>query len=128
LRVWLPPEVYLHARDLALREADRWRATFRIPARPPEYSPTARAVHLVQSVFPDPWRACPIWVGTTWSVRAYPRLKIELMAADEQEATEWLRRRLPKHVSVHLPTQIEFERRGIVASAGIHRLKRVSGF
>ena len=128
LKIWLPPEVYVHNRELALREASRWRSTFRIPPEPPLFSPQARTLHLLQTVFPDPWRACPVWVGVTWSVRSYPRLEIELMPADEREAADWLRRRTPKRLHVDRPGQVEFERRAVLASAGILRVKRVSGF
>ena len=127
LRIWIPPEVYLQ-RDLALREAARWRATLRLPDAPPVFSPTARCLHLPQTLFPEPWRACPVRVGVTWNVRSYPRLKIELMAADEQEAADWLRRRTPKGVDVDRRDQVEFQRRGALASAGVFRVKRVMGF
>lgn len=127
LEVWLPPEVYLQ-RELAARESDRWRDTFRLPAAPPKFSPKARCLHLVRSVFPEPWRACPVWVGVTWSERSYPRLKIDLRPADEQEAALWLRRRTPKGIEVKRPGQVQFDRRGILSSAGIFRVKRVMGF
>jgi len=127
LRVWLPPEVYLQ-RDLADRESARWRTTFRLPAAPPEFSPTARCLHLIPTMFPEPWRACPVRVGVTWSVRSYPRLRIELMAADEQEAADWLRRRTPKSVDVDRQEQVAFQRRGVLACAGVFRVKRVLGF
>lgn len=79
-------------------------------------------------MFPEPWRACPVRVGVAWSVRSYPRLKIELMAADEQEAADWLRRRTPKGMEVERRDQVEFLRRGVLASAGVFRVKRVAGF
>lgn len=79
-------------------------------------------------MFPEPWRACPVWVGVTWSVRSYPRPKIELMVADEQEAADWLRERAPKGTEVDRPGHIEFQRRGVLASAGVFRVKRVMGF
>lgn len=126
LRVWLPPEVYLQ-RDTALREAQRWRATFDIPVEPPEFSPRSRALQLFETLFPEPWRACPVWVGVSWSVRTYPRLRIELMAADEHEAADWLRRRVPKAKYADRPGQVEFERREVRSSAGILRVKRVIG-
>jgi hypothetical protein len=88
LRIWIPPEVYLVG-DLAEREASRWREALRLPRQPGTFSQNARALHLVESMFPEQWRACPVWVGVTWSSRSFPRLKIELMAADEDEATEW---------------------------------------
>jgi hypothetical protein len=79
-------------------------------------------------MFPEPWRACPVRVGLTWSVRSYPLPKIELMAADEQEAVHWLRRRLPKGMEDQHRDQVEFLRRGVLSSAGIFRVKRVMGF
>lgn len=128
LTVWLPPEVYLHRRDLAQREMARWREILHIPTEPPEFSPRARVLHLVRASFPEPWRAGPVWVGVRWSVRSYPRLKIELMAADEQGAADWLRQRVPKKLSLQSPGEIEFERRGVPTSVGVFRVKRVSGF
>lgn len=127
LRLWLPPEVYLN-RDLAVREAARWQNTFRIPAESRALSPNGRVLHLVQTSFPEPWRACPVWVGVSWNERSYPRLKIDLMAADESEATAWLRRRTPKASRIDGPGQVEFARRGIRASVGVFRVKRVMGF
>lgn len=128
LRVWLPPEVYVHDRETAIREARRWSAMLRIPLEPSDYSPRSKSLRLIQMVFPDPWRACPVWVGITWSVRSYPRMKAELMAADDEEAAAWLRRRVPRSIAVDRPDQVEFERRGHLASAGIFRVKRVVGF
>lgn len=55
-------------------------------------------------------------------------MRTELMAADEMEATAWLRRRVPKSLLVDGPDQVEFERRGHLASVGIFRVKRVTGF
>ncbi len=127
LKVWLPPELYLQ-RELAARESERWRSILRLPATPPEFSVRARCLHLIETMFPEPWRACPVRVGFTWSVRSYPLSKIELMAADEQEAIDWLRRRTPRAIEVEHRDQVEFIRRGISASAGIFRVKRVMGF
>jgi len=127
LRVWLPPDVYL-THDLAARESARWRTTFRLPASPREFSPLVRCLHMTQTLFPEPWRACPVWVGVTWSVRSYPSLKIELMAADEEEAADWLRRQIPKRMKVDRPGHVEFLRRGVSTSAGAFRVKRVMGF
>ena len=128
LRVWLPPEVYVHDRDTAVREARRWCSMLRIPLEPGPYSPRAKALHLIQMVFPDPWRACPVWIGITWSVKSYPAMKTELMAADESEAAAWLRRRGPKSAITDGTDQVEFERRGSLTSAGVFRVKRVTGF
>lgn len=127
LNVWLPPEVYL-GRDLAVREVARWRATFRVPKALGELSSRARAIHLLPSVFPEPWRACPVWFGMSWSERSYPRMRFELMAADESEATAWLRKRTPKAERIDQPGQVEFDRRGVRTSAGVLRVKRVMGF
>lgn len=127
LRLWLPPEVYLQ-RDLALREGERWRATFRIPARQMRYTDTARVLTLIETLFPESWRACPLWVGIAWNVRSYPTLKAELMAADEDEAAEWLRQRAPKRIHIKGPGNVEFERRGALCGVGIARAKRVLGF
>lgn len=127
LKVWLPPEIYLEG-ALATRESVRWRATLRLPATPREFSPKVRCLHLIQTVFCEPWRACPVRVGVAWSVRSYPRPKIELMAADEQEAAEWLRRRTPKGTEVEDRDQVVFLRRGVLASAGVFRVKRVMVF
>ena len=127
LRVWLPPEVYLN-HDLAVREVARWRATLRLPKAPPEFSATARCLHLLQTQFPESWHACPIWVGVTWSVKKYPRLRVELMAADEKEAAVWLRRRAPIRGIIGGGTEAEFQRRGVLTGVGAVRVKRVMGF
>jgi hypothetical protein len=127
LRLWLPPEVYLN-HDLALREAARWRQTFRIVDKVPKRSPRARSLHIIQTLFPEPWRACPVWVGFSWSERSYPRMKLELMAADETEAAAWLRKRTPKTLKTDKPGQAEFERRGALTCVGVFRVKRVMGF
>ena len=127
LRVWLPPEVYLQRR-LAEVESQRWRATLRMTASQPRFSVAARYLHLVQTEFPDSWRACPVWVGVTSSVKAYPRIRFELMAADEKEATEWFRRQTPKGLSAKAGEQAEFERRGVLTSVGVFRVKRMIGF
>jgi len=127
LKVWLPPEVYLN-KDLAVRESSRWRATVRLPVAPRKFSSSGRCLHLIQTMFPEPWRACPVWMGVTWTARSYPRLKIELMAADDQEAADWLRRRTPKSLHMSEPGQVVFQRRGVLAMAGVFRVKRVMGF
>lgn len=127
LKVWLPPEIYLQ-HELGERESARWRAILRLPTAAPSFSATARFLHLLETRFPEPWRACPVHVGVTWSERSYPRPKIELMAADEFEAAEWLRRRVPRQVDTRARDQVAFVRRGVVASAGVFRAKRVLGF
>lgn len=65
--------------------------------------------------------------GVTWSVKSYPRLKAELMAADEQEAADWLRRKTPKGLTTDAATQVDFERREVLMSVGVARVKRVMG-
>ena len=127
LRVWLPPEVYL-SQDLAIRESVRWRATFRMPSEPRRLSLNTRTVHLTETRFPESWRACPVWVGTSWSERTYPRMRIELMAADENEAAGWVRRRTPKGASVCAGCNAQFARRGVFTNVGVFRVKRVMGF
>lgn len=126
LGVWLPPEVYLQ-HGLAIREVDRWRDTLRLPVSPPKFTPTSRCLHLIATEFPDSWRACPVWVGVTWSVKSYPRLKAELMAADEREAADWLRHKTPKGVMIDAATRVDFERRGVLTSVGVAQVKRVIG-
>jgi hypothetical protein len=63
-----------------------------------------------------------------WSERSYPGLKFELMAADEAEASAWLSKRTPKVARIDHPGQVEFQRRGVLVSAGVFRVKRVMGF
>ena len=121
------PEVYL-SHDLGAREAVRWRRVLRLQPATPNFSPRVAVLHLIETEFPDSWRACPVWVGVSWSVRTYPRVRQELMAADENEAGLWLRRRTPKGMSVRAGTQATFERRGVVTSVGVFRVKRVMGF
>ncbi len=79
-------------------------------------------------MFPEPWRACPVWLGMSWTELSYPRMKIELMAADESEAAAWLRKRTPKAARINEPGQVEFDRRGVRTSSGVFRVKRVMGF
>ena len=87
-----------------------------------------RALHLIESTFPEQWRACPVWVGMTLSERTFPRPKLELMAADEVEAAEWLRSRVPRKLKVDRPGHVEFQRRGALTGVGVYRIKRVLGF
>ena len=68
LRVWLPPEVYLN-RDLAIRESARWSAVLGLQSNPTKFSSRVRCPHLVETEFPDSWRACPVWVGVSWNER-----------------------------------------------------------
>jgi hypothetical protein len=50
------------------------------------------------------------------------------MAADEKEAATWFRRRTPKGVGRGNEKEAEFERRGVLTSVGVFRVKRVMGF
>ena len=127
LRVWLPPEVYLN-RALAIREADRWRAILHIRATASPCTRRTRHLNLVETEFPDSWRACPVWVGVTWNVKTYPHKRSELMAADEEEAAQWLRRRTPKGSPARAGAQTEFDRRGVLTNVGGFRVKRVMWF
>ena len=127
LRVWMPPELYL-VRDLADVESARWRSTLRIPSRPSRYTPRARLLHLEESLFPEPWRACPVWVGVTWSSRSFPKLQVELRAADDDDATDWLGNHVPNNVTVAKPEQLQFQRGDVTLGVGIIRVKRVLGF
>ena len=111
LRLWLPPEVYL-TRDLALKEVDRWQTTFRVPSDPPPLTNSSRYLRLLRTWFPEPWRACPVWVGIYWSERSYPRMRFESMAADEREAEAWLRRRTPTAARIVQLGQVEFRTAG----------------
>jgi hypothetical protein len=54
-------------------------------------------------------------------------MKVELMAADEDEAAGWLRKHTPKAVDVREPGQLLFDRRGVYSMAGVFRTKRVIG-
>lgn len=110
LNVWLPPEVYVQ-HGLAVRESDRWRVILRLPTTSRRFAPQVRLLHLIETEFPESWRACPIWAGVTWSERSYPKMKAELTAADDQEAADWLRRRAPRR-AIDGGGQSEFERRG----------------
>jgi hypothetical protein len=123
----VPPELY-SVRDLAERESARWRATFRIPQSASSYSPRVQVVHVIESLFPEPWRACPVWVGLIWNSRSFPSLQLELLAADEDDATSWLGSHVPRGVSVAKPGQMQFERGGVTLGVGIVRVKRVLGF
>lgn len=127
LRVWLPPEIYV-SRRFAEKESERWRTVLRIAPTPPRLTGASRSLHLVRSRFPDPWRACPLWAGLTWSSSSYPRMKLELMAADDGEAADWLRRRCPRTLDVKDPGQHVFDRREIQTAVGVFRVKRVVGF
>jgi hypothetical protein len=127
LEVWLPPELYL-TRSLAEREVERWRTVLRIPMTPRVNPESVRSLSLVESEFPEAWYACPVWMGLAWTEKSFPDPKIDLMAADEAEATTWLRRRTPKGIQIDHPGQVEFQRRGIRKTVGIWRVKRVMGF
>jgi hypothetical protein len=55
-------------------------------------------------------------------------MKAELIAADESEAADWLRKRTPRHLVVVEPGQHVFDRRGVETAVGVFRTKRVLGF
>lgn len=74
LNVWLPPEVYVQ-HGLAVRESDRWRVILRLPTTSRRFAPQVRLLHLIETEFPESWRACPIWAGVTWSERSYPKMR-----------------------------------------------------
>jgi hypothetical protein len=65
LKVWVPPEIYLQE-ELAVREAARWRKIFRISEGPGMYSHRRRGLHLIRTLFPEPWRACPGSCPVKW--------------------------------------------------------------
>jgi hypothetical protein len=127
LEMWLPPEIYL-SKSFAETESERWRAILHIAASPPPLTARSKSLHLVLGAFPDPWRACPMWIGLTWSETSYPEMKTQLLAADSGEAAAWLNRRTPKSVQAKEPGQHVFERRGIGTAVGVFRVKRVVGF
>ncbi len=138
LRVWLPPELYLVPR-LALREARRWTETLgrrRAPEDPFAASPTRlRAgllLHAIETDFMEPWRVCPLWVGVRWSERSYPSLKVEVMAADTDEALAWIRTRsrspLVGRADPDCRLECFFERRKVLTYVAAHRVKHFCGF
>ncbi len=138
LRVWMPPELYI-VRSLAVREARRWvEALSRRHARedPVAASPIHLRdqvlLHVIETDFEEPWRSCPLWIGIRWSERSYPRLKLELMAADADEALAWIRSqsRNPLMGSNESEVRLEcsFERRGVRSHIAAHRVKRLAGF
>lgn len=140
LRPENPPELYVSSVVLR-REVARWRSMLGPSAAEigePDPLPLPslvqlgdRLLHVVEVVFPDPWRACPIWVGVRWSRATYPRMRVRVVVADEGEAAEWFRRRARKTsvVTAESSFRLEaiFDQRGIETYVGIHRLKRVEG-
>jgi hypothetical protein len=123
----VPPEIYL-VKHHAFAEADRWAEIHSVKRNVSEYAPRARAIAVVEADFSEPWRACPVWIGVTWSERTFPHPRIEPMAADDGEALAWLRKRVPKRVAVERTGHCEFERRGVRVGVGIYKAKRVLGF
>lgn len=57
-----------------------------------------------------------------------PKSQDELMVADEERPPIGFRRQIPKRMKVDRPGYVEFLRRGIRASVGAFRVKRVMGF
>lgn len=114
-------------RDLAVREAARWRTALHMPETRNTFTDSVRTLTLIETLFPESWRACPVWIGITWSASSFPKMRGELMAADDDEAAGWLRRQAPKRVKT-AGNYVEFERRHVLCAAAIARAKRVLGF
>jgi hypothetical protein len=136
LRVSMPPEVYLERR-MAARERRRWITTFKPGAdavldSSPVPLGSRRLLHVIETDFLEPWRACPLWIGVRWSGQSFPRLSAHLLAADSEEAAAWVRRRSRKALDPsedpELRFECSFERKGVPAYVGMHRAKRLGGF
>ena len=138
LRGRMPPEDYLE-RGMAAREARRWIETLsrRQPPEDPLKSSPHRLgdrvlMHVVETSFVEPWRACPLWVGVRWSAKSYPRLRVELIAADSSEAAEWVfsgsKSALDPSADHECRLEASFERRTVPTYVAAHRVKRFSGF
>lgn len=108
----------------------------RAPEDPFAASPTRlRAgllLHAIETDFMEPWRACPLWVGVRWSERSYPSLKVEVMAADTDEALAWIRTRsrspLVGRADPDCRLECFFERRKVLTYVAAHRVKHFCGF
>jgi hypothetical protein len=137
LRVWMPPEVYLE-KGMVIRESRRWVLTLS-RRRPPDdlldsmpFRLRDRVLlHVIETDFVEPWRACPLWVGVRWSERSR-RLSTELMAADSGEARDWIRTysksALDQRPDPALGLESSFQRRGVATHVAVHRVKRFAGF
>jgi hypothetical protein len=138
LQVWMPPEVYLEP-GMAGRETRRWIRTLssrrRIPATMDNNSVSlgrGAALHVRQLGFPEPWRACPLWVGVHWSDKEGQRPDIELLAMDSQEAELWAsahaKGAIEPGTDPELCFRANWEHRGRRHMIAIHRVKRFIGF
>ena len=139
LRVWMPPEVYLE-RAMALREARRWvsvlsrrrRSPADVGARSPLSLPGHAALHVVETQFMEPWRACRLWVGMRCSSKEGTTIQFELLALDSDEAAAWVRdgRGLEPDPGSDPEFSLEstWERAGVRSHVAVHRLKRFIGF
>ena len=134
----MPPEVYLE-HSLAVREARRWvsivsqrRKTTEITGNRSVQLRGHAALHIAEKEFPEPWRACPLWVGVRWSSRDKARLRTESLALDPEEAATWVqvRSRFGPNQSPDPELSLEaiWERGGVRNYVAIHRLKRFIGF
>ena len=138
LRVAFPPELYLEWR-IAWRETKRWASTLSRGRSLDDEAPTSpirvgsgRLLHLIEADFDEPWRACPLWVGVRWSEKSFPRIKTELMAADTDEATAWVRSHTRGGLELSSDPENRLEcrssRHGVGTYVAAHRLKRFAGF
>lgn len=138
LHVWMPPEVYTE-RAIALREARRWVSVLSRRRSPADVGaesslplPGHAALHLAESQFAEPWRACPLWVGVRWSSEEGATLQSELLALDPDEAEAWVRERSKAELNPDSDPELRFEstweRAGVRSHLAVHRLKRFIGF
>ena len=97
LRVHMPPELYENL-DRAELEGRRWLSTV-LGWRPASNgalvagSPAGTGrylLHMKEFELPNPWRACPLWACVKWSAKAQPRIHLEIIAASQEEAHDWV--------------------------------------
>ena len=138
LGVWMPPEVYLE-RGMASREANRWisvlsrRQALLVVGRSVSVPLSGQAkLYVARKLFPEQWRACPIWVGVRWSQKPGAAPRLELMAMDLDEATAWVQARSKRALDPGPRSDFRIEstwdRSGVREYTAAHRVKRFIGF
>ncbi len=137
LRVHMPPELYDNL-DRAEMEGQRWLSTV-LGWRPAAKgalvagAPSGKGrylLHLRAFELPDTWRSCPLWACTKWNAKTYPRLHVEVVAADRHEAHSWVSENSDVGVGAlcgEWQGRVVFERGGVERYVAAKRLKSVRG-
>lgn len=106
LSVHMPPELYDNL-DRAEMEGRRWLSTL-LGWRPASKgalvsgSPAGRGrylLHMQPFELPNSWRACPLWACMKSSAKSQPRIHLEIIAASQEEAHDWVNSQTRKYLT-----------------------------